>query len=112
MVTQGGNLCDSVRVFIGSSIFLAFFMATDPATTPLTIQGQIIFGVGLAIINRAYEYLHAVLRCLFVALVIMNLTVPALDRVGQAKANNRMLKSLNCLKPKHSPLIKSKNTNV
>ena len=35
------------ELFIGSSIFLAFFMATDPASTPLTYMGQIIFGVGL-----------------------------------------------------------------
>lgn len=27
------------RLFVGSSIFLAFFMATDPATTPLTPLG-------------------------------------------------------------------------
>ncbi len=33
------------ELFIGSSIFLAFFMATDPATTPYSGVGQIIFGV-------------------------------------------------------------------
>ena len=39
------------ELFIGSSIFLAFFMATDPATTPLTYMGQAMFGAGLAIIT-------------------------------------------------------------
>ena len=29
------------ELFIGSSIFLAFFMVTDPATTPLTYAGQV-----------------------------------------------------------------------
>ena len=38
-------------LFIGSSIFLAFFMVTDPATTPITYTGQIIFGVGVAILT-------------------------------------------------------------
>ncbi len=40
------------ELFIGSSIFLAFFMATDPATTPFSGVGQIIFGVGLAILDH------------------------------------------------------------
>ncbi|MFI4963683.1 MAG: RnfABCDGE type electron transport complex subunit D, partial [Legionellales bacterium] len=39
------------ELFIGSSIFLAFFMLTDPATTPLTYAGQAIFGVGVGILT-------------------------------------------------------------
>jgi Na+-translocating ferredoxin:NAD+ oxidoreductase RnfD subunit len=39
----GGDLLLRVgfELFIGSSIFLAFFMATDPATTPQTYAGQV-----------------------------------------------------------------------
>jgi Na+-translocating ferredoxin:NAD+ oxidoreductase RnfD subunit/NAD-dependent dihydropyrimidine dehydrogenase PreA subunit len=72
-------------LFIGSSIFLAFFMATDPATTPLTYTGQAIFGVGLAILTVLMETYMQFFGASFVALVIMNLTVPALDRVGKLK---------------------------
>jgi electron transport complex protein RnfD len=39
------------ELFIGSSIFLAFFMVTDPATTPLTHTGQAIFGVGVGVLT-------------------------------------------------------------
>ena len=39
------------HVFMDDSIFLAFFMATGPATAPLTKMGQIIFGAGLAILT-------------------------------------------------------------
>ena len=39
------------ELFMGSSIFMAFFMATDPATTPFSGVGQIIFGVGLAVLT-------------------------------------------------------------
>jgi Na+-translocating ferredoxin:NAD+ oxidoreductase RnfD subunit/Pyruvate/2-oxoacid:ferredoxin oxidoreductase delta subunit len=70
-------------LFIGSSIFLAFFMATDPATTPLTYTGQIIFGVGLAILTVLMETYMGFFGASFVALVIMNLTSPLLDRVGK-----------------------------
>ena len=72
-------------IFIGSSIFLAFFMATDPATTPLTYTGQAIFGVGLAILTVLMETYMQFFGASFVALVIMNLTTPVLDRVGKLK---------------------------
>jgi len=72
-------------MFIGSSVFLAFFMATDPATTPLTYMGQIIFGVGTAILTVLMITYIQFFGASFVALVIMNLTVPALDRVGKRK---------------------------
>ena len=39
------------ELFIGSSIFLAFFMVTDPATTPLTYAGQVIFGAGVGVLT-------------------------------------------------------------
>jgi len=72
-------------MFIGSSVFLAFFMATDPATTPLTYMGQIIFGVGTAILTVLMITYLQFFGASFVALVIMNLTVPALDKVGRRK---------------------------
>ena len=72
-------------MFIGSSVFLAFFMATDPATTPLTYMGQIIFGVGTAILTVLMITYMQFFGASFVALVIMNLTVPALDKVGRRK---------------------------
>lgn len=73
------------ELFIGSSIFLAFFMATDPATTPLTYTGQLIFGVGLAIITVLMQTYLQFFGASFVALIIMNLTVPALDKIGRLK---------------------------
>ena len=72
-------------LFIGSSIFLAFFMATDPATTPLTYMGQMIFGVGTAILTVLMITYLQFFGASFVALIIMNFTVPALDRVGKLK---------------------------
>ena len=72
-------------LFIGASIFLAFFMATDPATTPITYTGQVIFGVGVAILTVLMITYMQFFGASFVALLIMNLTVPALDRVGMLK---------------------------
>jgi formate hydrogenlyase subunit 6/NADH:ubiquinone oxidoreductase subunit I len=73
------------HLFMGSSIFMAFFMATDPATTPMTRLGQIIFGSGLAILTMLIQVYTAFFGGSILALVIMNLTSPLLDRVGVPK---------------------------
>jgi len=77
------------EVFMGSSIFLAFFMATDPATTPLTGVGQIIFGIGLAVLTILIQTFMGFFGGSLLALLIMNLTVPLLDRVGLRKPFGR-----------------------
>jgi coenzyme F420-reducing hydrogenase beta subunit/Na+-translocating ferredoxin:NAD+ oxidoreductase RnfD subunit len=77
------------HLFMGSSIFMAFFMATDPATTPLTRLGQTIFGVGLAILTIIIQTYTGFLGGSILALVIMNLTTPLLDRVGIPKSAER-----------------------
>jgi electron transport complex protein RnfD len=73
------------HLFIGSSIFMAFFMATDPATTPLTYQGQGIFGVGLGVLTVIIQTYMNFLGGSILALVIMNLTTPILDKMGLPK---------------------------
>ena len=73
------------HLFIGSSIFLAFFMATDPATTPLTYIGQLIFGVGLGLLTVLIQTYMGFFGGSILALVIMNLTSPWLDKVGKLK---------------------------
>src|SRR4030042_4487607 len=39
------------HLFAGSSLFLAFFMATDPSTTPLTYAGQAVLGGGFGVLS-------------------------------------------------------------
>ncbi len=73
------------ELFIGSSIFLAFFMATDPATTPLTYAGQAIFGAGVGVLTVVIQTYMNFLGGSILALVIMNLTTPLLDNVGLRK---------------------------
>ena len=77
------------ELFIGSSIFLGFFMATDPATTPFTGSGQLIFGVGLGILTVLIQTYMNFFGGSLLALLIMNLTVPLLDRVGIHKPFGR-----------------------
>ena len=76
-------------VFIGSSIFLGFFMATDPATTPFSGTGQIIFGVGLGILTVLIQTYMNFFGGSLLALIIMNLTVPLIDRIRIGKPFGR-----------------------
>jgi Na+-translocating ferredoxin:NAD+ oxidoreductase RnfD subunit len=77
------------ELFIGSSIFLGFFMATDPATTPYSGTGQIIFGIGLGVLTVIIQTYMNFFGGSLLALLIMNLTVPLLDRVGIHKPFGR-----------------------
>lgn len=73
------------ELFIGSSIFLAFFMVTDPATTPLTYAGQTIFGIGVGVLTVVIQTYMNFLGGSILALIIMNLTSPLLDNIGLRK---------------------------
>ncbi len=87
----GGNMEFRIlfHLFTGSSIFMAFFMATDPATTPLTRLGQIIFGVGLALLTMILQIYMSFMGGSILALVIMNLTSPLLDQIGFLKPGEK-----------------------
>jgi electron transport complex protein RnfD len=88
------------EVFIGSSIFMAFFMATDPASTPLTYTGQVIFGVGLAVLTILIQTSMNFFGGSLLALIIMNLTSPALDKIGKLKPSTETKEPKNLPKAK------------
>ncbi len=95
------------EVFIGSSIFMAFFMATDPATTPITHTGQIIFGAGLAVLTILIQTYMNFFGGALLALLIMNLVTPKLDGIGKGKATTET-KEPKLPKPKAFPPEKIK----
>ncbi len=73
------------HVFTGSVLFLAFYMATDPPTTPLTHFGQYLFAIGLGILTFVFQLGINFFGGSILALAIMNLLVPSLDRGGTRK---------------------------
>jgi Na+-translocating ferredoxin:NAD+ oxidoreductase RnfD subunit/predicted flap endonuclease-1-like 5' DNA nuclease/NAD-dependent dihydropyrimidine dehydrogenase PreA subunit len=94
------------HLFVGSSIFLAFFMATDPATTPLTYTGQLIFGVGLGLLTVLIQTYMNFFGGSILALVIMNLTSPLLDRIGKLRPSTET-KEPKLPKPKQFTKVKT-----
>ena len=110
-VIYGGDIILRMlfHVFMGSSIFMAFFMATDPATTPITRKGQIIFGVGLALLTILIQtFIVGFLGGSILALVIMNLTSPVLDRIGVPKV--RKDRKACCVLPKGRDVTEATTT--
>ncbi len=73
------------HVFTGSVIFLGFYMATEPQTTPTTFTGQYIFGGLLALLTMGLT-LIGLYGASFVALVILNPYAPYIDRIGLKEA--------------------------
>lgn len=58
--------------FVGAALFFAFFMLTDPPTSPVRPRDQIIFGVGVAALAVSVELTRDTLTYMFVGLLIGN----------------------------------------
>lgn len=70
------------QVLSGGLLLGAIFMATDYATSPVTKWGQVIYGVGCGVITMAIRYFGAYAEGVSYAILIMNVTVFLLDKVG------------------------------
>jgi len=69
----------------GALILAAFFMATDPVTSPVTDLGKIIFGIGCGLITVLIRYFGASAEGVMYAILIMNITVPLIDKITRPK---------------------------
>ncbi|MCC8179520.1 MAG: RnfABCDGE type electron transport complex subunit D [Planctomycetes bacterium] len=69
----------------GATMLAAFYMATDYSSSPSTPWGQIIFAVGIGIITMLYRFFSEYSEGLTFAIVIMNLTVPLINRVTRPR---------------------------
>jgi enediyne biosynthesis protein E5 len=68
-----GDAVDALRIpFISSALFLAFFMLTDPPTSPSRYGSQIFFGVLTAIVGAAVYAFFGGLTYLFIGLLLAN----------------------------------------
>ena len=81
---QGNDrlLWTGYQVLSGGLLLGAIFMATDYATSPVTKLGQMIYGIGCGVITMAIRHLGAYPEGVSYAILIMNVTVYLLDKVG------------------------------
>jgi electron transport complex protein RnfD len=65
----------------GALVFSAFFIATDPVTSPLTSRGQLVFGAGIGALVMVIRLFSNYPEGVAFAVLLMNATVPLINRV-------------------------------
>jgi electron transport complex protein RnfD len=68
------------HILTGGLILGAFFMATDYVATPLTIKGQIIFGIGCGLLTGVIRIWGGYPEGVSYAILMMNAATPFIDR--------------------------------
>ena len=69
------------NILSGGLLLGAFFMATDYVTSPMTVKGGIIFGIGIGVITVLIREFGAYPEGVSFAILIMNATVPLLNKI-------------------------------
>lgn len=67
------------HVCTGGILMGAFFMATDPVTSPVTSSGQIVFGIIVGLLSALFRVKGSAADSVSYAIIISNLMVPIID---------------------------------
>lgn len=70
-----------VHVCGGGLLLGAFFMATDPVTSPMLPSGQLLFGCLLGILTAVFRIYGSSADSISYAIIIGNMLVPLIDRM-------------------------------
>ncbi len=73
------------HVLGGGLLLGAIFMATDYVTSPYTVKGKIVFGLGLGIITMMIRVFGTMTEGVSYAILLMNLFVPYINRLARQK---------------------------
>lgn len=68
------------EIFAGGLMLGAFFMATDYTTSPMTANGQIVFGIGCGFLATVIRIFGGYPEGVSYSILIMNLFVPLIDK--------------------------------
>jgi electron transport complex protein RnfD len=68
------------HLITGSLLFGAFFIATDPVTSPLTRKGKFLFGMGIGFLVVVIRLFSSYPEGVMFAVLVMNAAVPLLNR--------------------------------
>ena len=81
-----------MHIFAGGLLLGAFFMATDMVTSPITVKGQIIMGVGCGLLTFLIRLKGGPPEGVSYSILIMNAVTPLIDkytvprRFGESKS--------------------------
>lgn len=88
-----GHFANPLFHLVTGGLFLgAFFMATDPVTTPTTTRGLLIFGAGAGILTVLIRLFGAYPEGVSFAILLMNAFTPLIDRFVRPRRFGRRKK--------------------
>lgn len=67
------------QVLTGGLLYGAFFMATDPVSSPFTNEGKIIYGIGLGILTVLIRSFSGFTEGVMFSIILMNAFGPLID---------------------------------
>jgi len=73
------------NIFTGGVLLGAIFMATDYVTSPMSVKGMVIYAFGIGVITVLIRYFGAYPEGVSFAILIMNMTVPLLNKYCKPK---------------------------
>ena len=73
------------EILTGGLFLGAIFMATDYVTSPYTVKGKIVFGLGLGIITMMIRVFGTMAEGVSYAILLMNLFVPYINQLTRQK---------------------------
>jgi electron transport complex protein RnfD len=80
LIKPGAYVNPLVHLVGGGMMLCAFFIATDPVTSPLTARGELIFGAGVGILIMLIRIVGEYAEGVMFAILIMNALTPLIDR--------------------------------
>lgn len=70
------------QILSGGLFFGAVFMATDPVTSPVTKNGQLLYGIALGILTVIFRYFTSYPEGVLTSILTMNMLVFIIDKMG------------------------------
>jgi electron transport complex protein RnfD len=77
------------HLFSGGAILGAFFIATDPVSSPATARGRLLFGTGIGVLTYVIRTFGSYPDGMAFSVLIMNLAVPLIDRWTRPRVYGR-----------------------
>ncbi|MEZ5564553.1 MAG: RnfABCDGE type electron transport complex subunit D [Gammaproteobacteria bacterium] len=77
------------HLFSGGAMLAAFFIATDPVSSPTTGLGRLIYGIGIGVLTFAIRTWGSYPDGVAFSVLLMNLAVPLVDRWTRPRVYGR-----------------------
>lgn len=82
------------HLFVGNLLFVSFFIATDPTTSPLHDWGKVIYGIGIAAITVIIRSFGSYPEGTMFAIILMSAVAPLIDNMFNQRLEKKEGKRL------------------